>query len=402
MRLRSGGVRKEELKKITRRSPVIVTDSIAREGAALRRSARLSRSPSPALVGPITPGRTPSPARPVPDWATPTQAKKGFDPHSGTAAPQCHVKLRLVSGTHVELLRSAFGGAAQMATLCTGIGRQYIDDLMDKKVGTFGIAALQDVAGKPARMLGFARVKLYTSFAGGDRTTPSSFRVDGRRIGMLDLICSSANCPGLGKLLLFSVIRACKQRFGVDLLMLEATSSAAGYYNLFGFRRYPDACAMASASTADHVRQAQARFKGRRWSTAEMTMEETKDRRTGKIVFSPSLHNVAQVNGRVGGVWYPGYNRGSTDGNMTVVMSLCLGGGGGGSALAAWSPQSATTRDYDGVIQDATLWNPGWREGLNKYLADKKAAEAARKKMERLEALAKMPPRQTRASASRR
>lgn len=218
------------------------------------------------------------------------------------SAVYCAVNLELLVGQEVSRLASMKGSRRRgLATICRGsVGAQYVKGLMGKQVATFAVVATDPEKG---HLVGFARCSTYNSFAGGK--TRSQVPVTGR-IVMLDLICADEGCKGLGSALLRALLDVSKAKFGATILMLEATRQAAGFYARFGFRRVPDACTMPSDGRLQAAQRA--------WNKHAWKSHETEG--------TPSFKGAAAIDAKLGGVWWPHFNRSD---NGTVIMSLCLG-----------------------------------------------------------------------------
>lgn len=229
---------------------------------------------------------------------------------------QCNVKLELLVGQDVKRLAAIPGPRRRgLGGLCRGgVGSGYLTSLMGKSVAAFALVATDPVKGT---LTGFAKCKLYNSFAGGK--TRSQVPVT-ERIVMLDLICTGKECGGLGSALINALKDISRSTFGATLLMLEATRGAAGLYAYHGFKREPNACDPASASRQLVARRA---FEQRVWKNYE-----TEGPR--------SFKNAAA------GKWWAHYNRGE---NGTVIMSFCLKNRAAtpGRGRAIWTDRSAAT-----------------------------------------------------------
>jgi predicted GNAT family N-acyltransferase len=206
-------------------------------------------------------------------------------------------------------------------------------------------------------ILGFTRCLVYSSFSGTD-DEKNEITFAGRvyrpsliPMVMLDLICSGY--PGVGSVLMRSTAELAKNLYGARLLVLEATSSAAGYYRRFGFRRVPNACDWPSD---EELRVARRMFKKYKWERSQQKIKAA-----------------ASIDEGVGNVLWKMYNRPA--GNQTVVMSLCLGGNNSGKnqkkLFANWNSSvqgdlkyttHATTRDISVLLN------------ANKYYAQEKSS----------------------------
>lgn len=320
-----------------------------------------SRTRSAGLTPP-TPSMPSSPARSTPS-TTPagaamfSQLQRRTPQHRGipkSVTPACDVRLRVFRGQQGllqfrRLMVSESNPAKAQAdkkyvasNLCRDdVSWNYIHEhLTDRKTNArvFAIAAVSKGTGQ---VMGFALIKVYAPSAGKRRMLYRSSGVAvgipiNRRTAMLDLICTRDDCKGLGGLLLAAMKSECR-KLNVELLMLEATAAAAGYYIMMGFRRVPDACSLMYPRDANEKMRValQVALARSQYTTHPFS---AKDRaagfkyvtdKTGKQVRvrQPSLVEAAALNTVTGPVWYTGYNRGSQeDENYTVVMSMCIRG----------------------------------------------------------------------------
>lgn len=253
--------------------------------------------------------------------------------------PGCKVsKLELLSGDSVSALTKRLD---DLSPLCRGqVGPGYIKSLFKKKPQSAFAIVARDASGK---IVGFTRNLVYKSFAGGGNAAAAPVT---RRMVMLDLICTDKNCKGIGTALLRALIDISKHKLGAQLLMLEATKYAAGYYAKFGFRRVPNACDFPSDAA---LAAAQAAFRGRAWSEAELLKEAHPDLPSMMV----SYRNAAEINRQLGGVWWQGFNSNYSD-NGTVIMSLCLGRGGAPGSRAAWNAPAPYANKDTARVHDAT------------------------------------------------
>jgi hypothetical protein len=262
------------------------------------------------------------PAVPLPLQRTNSQVVRnrhtgsGFNPFEEKTGVSCDIKLELLSGNEVNKL-STLLKKADITRLCRGsVGDGYVKDLLKKKKeSAFAILAKNE----RGLIVGFTRNLVYSAYAGGDNSNkrirdPNPIK---ERIVMLDLVCTDKDCSGLGKIMVRSLVDTARDVYGATLLMLEATSEAAGFYARFGFRRVPNACSWSEPA----IKEAQAAFEARQWTEKEKQPYQVFDDK-GKARTVPSYKSAAEVNKALGGVWWKYYNRPP---NGTVIMSLCLG-----------------------------------------------------------------------------
>ena len=301
----------------------------------------------------------------------------------------CPVAMRVLQGPAVTQLRQTVASDRRdMAGLCRGgsITTSYVEGLWKKRLETqFALVAENITPGSATGpLLAYAICTMYNSYGGGEdpKQKPAPAPVQ-KRIVMLDLICTDEDCSGLGKAMLRNLIDVARNRFGADLLMLEATDAAAGFYKNFGFRRVPDAC---SFPAHEEMVRAEKAFAARRW---------------------PQWQSVAGgFRDAANGVWWEHYNRPV---NQTVIMSLCLRStlvqGGRRTLQPFIGPSQVHWQTPDKVlaIQKADValartqpaWNQGQRlsrydaalaardtAGLPARLAVRRAQEAQRRALE--------------------
>lgn len=306
---------------------------------SLRRSGTPPTPPMPST--PSTSART-TPAQTGPRPASYFyQLRQRTPRHRGiprAVSPGCDVRLQVFRGEagllqFHNLISKAPDHEKYIGTrLCRGdVGWSYIADHLKNTATAPRVFALAAVSKTTGHVMGFALIKVY---APGRRVlysprgqAPVTIPIN-RRTAMLDLICTRDDCKGLGGLLVAAIKSECR-KLNVELLMLEATSKAAGYYILLGFRRVPDACSLVRPRDVNEVARvkmqvAQARMAFQRHP---FTRDDRFRNKAANGSAVPSLVDAASMNTVTGPVWYPGYNRGGReDGNYTVIMSLCIRG----------------------------------------------------------------------------
>lgn len=304
----------------------------------MTRSTRSRRRPTTGKATGGKAGATPPRPRQI-TCKTPALPQEMFGA-DGVDAMACPVRFELLHGQAVAALqtmptywvderrvgrktvvRPSFMGG--MAKLCRGaVGGSYIAKLLGKHPESrFAIAATlhkRDVPqwwytlgegvppGErdlvPERVLvGYAVCSLHNSYAGvGSGGRP----VTGQRICMLDLVCTSERCPGMGKAMMRALLKVARQVYHATLFVLEATDTSSTFYHQFGFRRVPNACA---GMGPDHpeVQEARRAFAAASW----------KD--------SKRLRECAGIDQAYGPVYWKAFNRPGRNG--TIIMSRCLG-----------------------------------------------------------------------------
>lgn len=262
--------------------------------------------------------------------------KPKWNPWEGLERLGCDADIRVLVGRQVEQLLTMPMPRGGVTTMCrASVGSEYIrKSLRAASPSKFALVAMDKRTGMA---VGFALCSTYNSFAGG--RTASKVPVT-QRIVMLDLICTSAKCSGLGKAMVRALIDVSKRQLGATLLMLEATNRAVGFYYNFGFRRVPDACAWPSDLRLQQARKA---FQQASWDKAltrsDVVSVRVPGKKTRKRVTYPSFKDAAAYDKGVGNVWWTHYNRRD---NGTVIMSLCLGRPTPGATFpVAWSDLTA-------------------------------------------------------------
>lgn len=236
----------------------------------------------------------------------------------------CTVEFRVLSGANLATLKHMFTRAQRREYCLTadgrGVGEGYVHTAFGKRQSRFAVVAtaphrnyddrrrVRGTADKlPIKGMGFALCTTYNSYGGGGGGAKSQLPV-AQRVVMLDLLCSGP-CRGLNQALVRAVADVARDKYKATVLMLEAATHAATFYERFGFRRVPNACDWPSHDVFQRAKRA---FEGRTWRQPD---DPTWKR--------PSVRQVAAtVNKGVAPVWWPGYNR---EDNGTVIMSLCLG-----------------------------------------------------------------------------